>query len=222
MEPTKKITIDKKEIPPTNSAADYFAFCRVFVEKNYKDIIDDIMSVDYKTLHPEKFFSEYIWVVHATGFSSHVVGQIFPKLQKAYGDYESLANKNKDDVVEEVRKIVNNPDKIISVHNCAKLIVNLSFDEFKEKYLTDKKSMQKLPYIGKVTACHLSRNIGKLDEVKPDLHLVRMAKFWGFSSPEEMCKSVKPNDLPLGIVDLILFYGGKTFGTIEMKKEGDR
>jgi hypothetical protein len=86
-----------------------------------------------------------------------------------------------------------------------------------------------LPYIGKVTAYHLGRNIGLLESVKPDLHLERMAKHWGEKSPETLVKGIQDKHtasvgeyIPAGLVDLCLWYAASTFGTITIKKDGDR
>jgi hypothetical protein len=94
--------------------------------------------------------------------------------------------------------------------------------EFRERMFTTS-ALAELPYIGKVTCFHLGRNVGLLDCVKPDLHLVRMAEHWGFSDCTEMCKSMGAGSgLPLGIVDLVTWYASSTFGTLEIKREGSR
>jgi hypothetical protein len=37
-----------------------------------------------------------------------------------------------------------------------------------------------------------------------------------------MCKAVQPKGVPLGIVDLAFWYAASTFGTIELRGDGDR
>jgi endonuclease III len=65
--------------------------------------------------------------------------------------------------------------------------------------------LDSLPWIGPITKYHLARNIG-IDTVKPDRHLVRLAKRYGYNSPLELCKEIQKT-IPesLGVIDLILW-----------------
>lgn len=210
----------------------YFSAALKFVEDNYRDELERISSVKFEEVDDDFFFREYVWVVHATGFSAKAVGNFMPRLLKAYGWWDKLAFESFDDVMGRVAKVCNNKQKAKAIFDTAGIMKNalipenrnkaILWNDWKNENLSSPELLSKLPYIGKVTCFHLARNIGLLDFVKPDLHLVRMAKFWGFVDAVDMCKFVQPGGMPLGVVDLILWYSASTFGTVEIRQDGDR
>lgn len=197
-----------------------------FTSKFYPDEFRRIMITDFSSVTPDFFFCEFIWVVHASGFSAKTVGNVMPKLKKAYGKYDSLAVEPFESVFPRVRKVFNNRQKILSTHHGARMIMDgireSGWTDFRDEKLSSPELLRAFPHIGKVTCFHLARNIGLLDFVKPDLHLVRMAKHWGFGDCTTMCehmrdRSVSGKHLPLGLVDLALWYTASTFGTSTIK-----
>lgn len=229
MEPHKSIGAKdlKSYEPPTDKGIEaYFAAALVFARDHYQEEMDRISSTRFEDVTPEHFFQEYVWVVHATGFSAKAVGSFMPRLMVAYGDWMDLGAEPPEQVVERVRKVCNNPQKIKAV--CAMAmrlrngILTAGWESFKNTQLSKVEDLSRLPYIGKITRYHLGRNIGLLECVKPDLHLIRMAKHWNFDDCESMCKAVRPIGMPLGIVDLVLWYAASTFGTIDLRSDGDR
>ncbi len=213
----------------------YFAQALKFVLTFYKDEYDRIGSVRFDEVDEDFFFRDVIWVIHATGFSAKAVGKFMPRLVEAYSFWDKCANRTYEQVLERVKSVCNNPQKIRAIHKIACLmnqamnINNQSWADFKNEHLSSPEKLVALPYIGKITCYHLARNIGLLECVKPDLHLVRMAKYWGFNDCTEMCKSVQAEHLkqtgeyiPLGIVDLVEWFSASTFGTIQIRCDGDR
>lgn len=201
-----------------------------FTRENYGDEMDHISSIRLANVTRDFFFQEYMWVVHATGFSAKAVGKFLPKLIPAYGPWRELGNEDFKTSFDRIKLVCNNYQKAHAVWSMAKLLVGIPSDErswftFKYENLSSPSLLTKLPYIGKITCYHLGRNIGLLDCVKPDLHLVRMAKYWGFKDCESMCREMQNNafpDLPLGIIDLCLWYSASTFGTLEIREDGQR
>ncbi len=223
------------------SPEEYFEKAWDFTCRFYHDDLTRIMSVTLESVTPEFFFREYVWVVHATGFSAKAVGKFMPRLLEAYDDWDKLALDKFEEAFERVKKVCNNEQKAKAIHNqaCEMMVRSISFDEpdlarswwerYRKSELSTPEKLSKLPYIGKTTCFHLGRNIGLLECVKPDLHLIRMAEHWGFADCIEMCKAMQSShkkkhssELPLGIVDLALWYAASTFGTLEIKQEGKR
>jgi 3-methyladenine DNA glycosylase/8-oxoguanine DNA glycosylase len=61
------------------------------------------------------------------------------------------------------------------------------------------------PFIGPVTQYHLARNLG-FNVVKPDVHLVRLAKKFSFEDADALCSAISREvGLRKGLVDLVLW-----------------
>ncbi len=229
MEPRRKLGSEAEKFRPDVNAGPraYYESAKTFALEFYPDEVSRIASIKLEDVTPDFFFKEYVWVVHATGFSAGAVGKFIGKLGEAYGPWSHLASETMDDMMPRVAKVCNNPAKAKSVHAVAKLmaagIISDGWDVWRRDRLSTTTKLAELPYVGKVTCFHLGRNIGLLDCVKPDLHLVRLADQWGFATCEEMCDNMRGNDdVPLGIVDLYLWYAASTFGTTDLRKEGGR
>lgn len=64
--------------------------------------------------------------------------------------------------------------------------------------------LETLPYIGKITKYHLAKNLG-FDVVKPDRHLVRIAKEYGMNC-NEMCEQLsKETGDKVSVIDIVLW-----------------
>src|SRR5512135_63372 len=228
MEPHKALGSSTEAFrPPLDSARAYFEKALVFARAFYAEEMNQIASVKHESVDSKFFFREYTWVVHATGFSAKAVGKFMPRLVEAYGPYNELAERSLEDATGRVKVVCNNPQKIKAVHATSRLlrdgIKKLGWTEFKKEKLSTPDKLKDLPYVGPVTCFHLARNIGLLDCVKPDLHLIRLAEHWKFKDCTTMCKAMgEGSGLPLGIVDLVVWYAASTFGTLEVRKEGQR
>lgn len=230
MEPHKELSSTEEFIaqysPEFTNARVYFTKAKIFADKFYSEDIQRMQAVDWDAVGPGLFFEEYVWVACATGFSAKAVSKFIDRLIDKLGWYDELALEQFEDVFERVRSILNNRDKIKAMHKTAKMIregvFETGWDKWKQDYMSTPEKLQKLPYIGKITCFHLARNIGLMEVVKPDLHLVRMARHWGYKDCVTMCKDVRPKGMPLGIVDYIFWIAAATFGTISIKKEGER
>ncbi len=222
-----------------DSPSEYFRKAREFAEKHYWKEMANIWGTKFSDVSPGHFFLEYVWVVHATGFNAGVVAKMLPRLVPAYGlrddgsGWDLLADKPEPDMLASVLPVCNNQQKARAVQRTARIMRDAMFprdrtarvetwEEFRQERLSSAEKMTDLPYVGKITCHHLARNLGLLDSVKPDLHLVRMADHWGFKDCVAMCEAMRPPEMPLGIVDLILWYAASTFGTTEARRPGER
>jgi hypothetical protein len=240
MEPRRDLTSEEMADGPTpsDSPEEYFRKARAFTEKHYRREMDHIWSTKFEEVGPNHFFLELTWVIHATGFNSKVVAKLMPRLTAAYGigedgsGWDRLGREDEDLMLSRVLKVCNNPQKAKAVHSTAKLMAGAMFpadvgrteswEDFRQRRLSSPELLTKLPYVGKITCKHLARNIGILECVKPDLHLVRLADHWWFKDCDAMCLAMKPAEMPLGIVDLCLWFYASTFSTTWMKKDSGR
>jgi len=231
MEPHKALDSGIEELRPSfaDGPKAYFLKSLAFARKHYGDEVDRISGVRLEDVTAEFFFQEYVWVVHATGFSAKAVGKFMPRLMRAYGKWDRCGREPFKKVMARVELVCNNPQKAKAVHSTAARLSeelrDAHWEDWRSENLSDVVKLGELPYIGKITRFHLGRNIGLLECVKPDLHLIRMAEHWGFNDCESMCRKMRDgthDDVPLGIVDLVLWYAASTFGTLEIRREGQR
>ena len=211
----------------SDTPAHWFKKAVEFSNTFYSEEISRASKVSFEDLSPELFFSEYIWVVHATGFSAKAVSQFIPRLIPAYGSFDICGTSELDVLLSRVLPVCNNRQKAKAVWQMSKIIIkgigDRGWEAFKKSELYPVDSLSKLPYIGNITKYHLGRNIGILDCVKPDLHFVRMAAHWGYSDAHSMITDMNRNfSYPLGIADMIAWYYASSFGTLYMKKVGQR
>lgn len=240
MEPRRQLSDeDLKDGPsPSDTPVEYFRKAREFAEKHYWEEMVRIWGTKFQEVTPNFFFLEYVWVVHATGFNAAVVASMLPRLIPAYGlrkdggGWDVLAREPEIFTLDRVLLVCNNPQKAKAVRKMATIMADAMFptgdgpvrtwEEFRDQELSSPELLTRLPYVGKVTCHHLARNLGLLDSVKPDLHLIRLADHWGFKDCVEMCEAMRPPEMPLGIVDLVLWYAASTFGTLSARAAGSR
>lgn len=119
-----------------------------------------------------KFLDEYIWVVINSGMKEQVGRVIFGRIQEAMHNNlplsEVFAHKGKVAAIE----------KMIQCYE----------EKFAEFQNTEHKlaHLESLPWVGTITKYHLAKNLG-LTFIKPDRHLVRIAKGFGVTC-FEMCE----------------------------------
>ena len=227
----QKISIDQPSlskylIEDVNDPFEYFDKAKSFTFDHYKDEFDRIAAVKFEDVSPEFFFREVQWVIGATGFSAAAVSKFFPRLIEAYGDWKVLSSEEFEDVMKRVKGVCNNPQKAKAVWTISRQmnldIQQIGWDKYRDSLLNTPDKLENLPYIGKITKYHLARNIGLLDFIKPDLHLVRLAKHFGFKDSVDMCQQMSDGSMKLGLVDLCLWYFASHAGTLHLKKDGTR
>ena len=144
-------------------------------------------TADINNCSPEKFFEQYVWCVLNAGMKEQVASKIYARYFEKL-DPKTIGHLGKRKAVEDGLK------------NYIKWCGECKGSDNPVEYL------QSLPWIGPITKYHLARNIG-IDCVKPDRHLVRLAKHYGFDSPLKMCEEIQrfvPYER-LGTIDVILW-----------------
>jgi|SRR3984957_495106 len=222
MELQKKIVDDGFNLSLNQSYSEYFSEGLRFVNTHYKDDFDRIATTDFNTITSEFFFQETAWVICASGFNAKIVSKFFPKLMEICAPLQNVINGtlnvNTIDVAMRALELFNNKNKIKAIIDSA-FIIGIGTNKFgwsvyKDTQLNTPDKLKILPYIGDITKFHLARNIGLIENVKPDLHLNRAAKHWGFDNALELCSEIqKENGMPLGLIDLVLWYSLSSFGS---------
>jgi|ERR1700722_382708 len=223
MEIHKTIKDDTFKLSLNDSYSEYFSKALGFATKYYKEDMERISSTKFDELMPEFFFREYCWVVCTSGFNAKIVSRFFPELMVVVRPLFNVVEFNtKDvnalDIAIKASELINNKRKIKAIIDSA-FKIGESINEtgwliYRNTKLNTPDKLEELPFIGPITRYHLARNIGLLDCVKPDLHLNRAAENWGFQNPLELCQAIKTKyNIPLGIIDLVLWYALSSFGS---------
>lgn len=136
------------------------------------DEIKDILAKP-KRLSSEDFANAVAYVILASGFSQ--------KTAKKY--HRIIMDKiQENQCIEELLKVFNNKNKInsiVNVWNNRKLFCD---EYYKCKSLDEKLNyLQTLPYVGKITANHLARNLGE-NVVKYDIWVQRLGVLYSGNS----------------------------------------
>lgn len=174
---------------PLDSACCFFMDAYDFlIDHGYGDEIrwaETLKPLDEQT--EETFFQEYVWVVLNAGMKEQVARKIYKRFMEAR-DLAVIRHEGKREAVEQ------------ALEHGSEWYSRLLEAEDKIAYL------ETLPWVGPITKYHLARNLG-IDCVKPDRHLVRLAKRFGYPSPDALCRAIQSQFTwnRIGTIDLVLW-----------------
>ena len=189
--------------------------------REFYDSWESIARASVDVISEEFFFRNYLWCVYVSGFSAKAVTANYDKLLVAHnlvderGKFvpsEKASPPDKDQVF----KIWRNHAKFNAVFKTRKETTE-GWLPFRKRYLDarDPLAIQNIAFMGPALSMHLARNLGAVQLVKPDVHLVRLAKNFGFYTANDLCLGARESclrmaDWPLGKVDLLLWYAAAT------------
>jgi hypothetical protein len=155
------------------------------------DYIRDLLDRGTTGLTAHQFYRQYCFVVLCSYWKEQYARKEWEKFFET-GDFNVISNRKKRAA-------------IIKASDMAKSW----YDELMAREDKDKlEYIRTLPWMGgEALGYHLARNIG-IDCVKPDRHMKRFAKRFGFETPLELCQHVK-DDLggleKVGLIDLVFW-----------------
>lgn len=192
-----------------------FEAAKAYCEAEHPDEVDLANSISpetFKNLRSKRFLSEYCWVVYASGFKESTIKAIFPELQIAFKNFE-LKQLAQMKSTKPVLAIFNNERKANSFLEGSKVIAKCGFSAFKKRLHNEGVDMlEELPGIGPITKFHLAKNIGLVDEAKPDVWLVRAAKACSSEVQELVAFLSDKYGISRHTVDVILWRYGADKG----------
>ena len=143
--------------------------------------------------NPDDFFSEFMWVVLSSGMKNQVArlieGRIFEAWRVGCATSTAFRHVGKVKAIDYVKE---NRVEVFTQYLCA---------DDKLEYL------KSLPWIGDITKYHLAKNLGT-DVVKPDRHLVRIARKYSVSCFELCQRLADLTGLRVAAVDQVLWRAG--------------
>jgi predicted nucleic acid-binding OB-fold protein len=182
-----------------NKATEFFLTAVDKIQLPYFDEVETRRNMTFEKCTENVFFAEYVYAVMNLGMREQAMRPIYEKF---------IETLDIDDVKTRF------PKKQKAAISRAKTEFVRWFGEL--KCAKDKvEYLQSLPLIGKTTKWHLAQNLG-IDCVKPDIHLIRLSKRFGFTTPLEMCKKIQEeigNAEKLSVIDLILWRYCNLYGS---------
>ena len=150
---------------------------------------------------------EIAWVVLSSGMRASVVARVFDAVSRAFC-YWDVTRIQADVGGCSARALhaFHHPGKIRAIATNCGIVAEEELDTFKAHLrMRGPPWLTRFGYVGPVTCWHLGKNLG-LDVVKPDRHLVRMARAGGTRGPNELCALFAAiSGDRLSVVDLVLW-----------------
>lgn len=168
------------------SITDFYIDAFEFVSKNFYEELCWVDNRCFENQTASDFFREYVFVVLSAGMKNEVANKIYLRFMKNF-EPETVGHLGKRKAIQEAMKKYEH------------WFMTLKQMNNKLEYLAS------LPFIGPITKYHLARNLG-LDYAKPDRHLERLSRCFGFATPQGMCEYLSIIfGMRIGTVDLVLW-----------------
>jgi len=155
-----------------------------------------------------EFLRESAWVILCSGFRESVVRRVFDYISLCFCDWESATAiaEAKSLCINSASRSFRNETKLTAILTIAQMVHRNGFTAVKAAVLADPiKELAKLPHIGPITVWHLAKNLG-LDVAKPDRHLVRVARQFGYTGAAQLCAALaEASGEQIKVIDLIVW-----------------
>jgi hypothetical protein len=170
--------------------------------------LDWQISRNINSFTESELLRETAWVILYSGFRESVIRSHFAFITTCFCNWESSQSicESQNLCRTTALSSFRNERKIDARLNTAAYIRERGFEEYKTEIIRDPlPALSRLPFIGKITANHLPKNLG-CDVAKADRHLQRFASSLGYRHPQEICSLISnaPGD-PIRVVDLVLW-----------------
>lgn len=154
------------------------------------------------------FLREAAWVILCSGFREVVVRKVFNYMSLCFCDWESAQEirRNRASCIATASVRFRNPRKLSAIADIADQVAETGFRVLQAQLKRSPvQELQKLPFVGPVTAFHLAKNLG-IDVAKNDRHLVRLATTLGFPDAHALCDEIAAAvGEPISVVDIVLW-----------------
>jgi hypothetical protein len=171
-------------------AEQYFNLKAAIIEAGYAHEINWIANIQ-PCDNEFDFSDEATWVILNSGMKEQIARQIWNRIQEAWSNKKptssAFGHQGKVKAIDYIRK---NKQEI--------------FEQYVD-CLDQLEFLESLPFIGKITKYHLAKNLG-MDVVKPDRHLVRIAKQYNFDDCFKMCQYLRSETGDkLSLIDMVIW-----------------
>lgn len=169
--------------------------------------IDWQEQLTLESVNEQHVLREQAWVVLSSGMRAAIVARLFEQVTRAFWDWDAAAiQENPSRCVARALAAFSHPGKVNAIATNCQMLAEEGLDEWKQELRAQGPTrLMRFRYIGPVTCWHLAKNVG-LDVVKPDRHLLRMARASGTRDPDSLCALfANMTGDRLAVVDLVLW-----------------
>jgi len=178
------------------------------INEGYLDEIDWQESISYADVDESYFLREAAWVILSSGMREKVIRNLFPTISHTFFNWQSSEKiiDNQNICRETALSIFNSPPKIDAIIYIANSIYRESFlVVYNSVYEMGTSYIMKFPFMGPATSLHFAKNLG-LSVAKPDRHLKRIAREFGYNSPDKLCSEIAEMlGEKISVVDLVFW-----------------
>lgn len=186
------------------------------------------LFMKHEDLTPDRLLAEVSFAVLASGFRVETIQKRWEQFTEIFLDWKPLklyeatikvypvtpggvAYRPVDRIKASALRIFNNERKINAILENAMILTKIITDEddekwpeFRDSIYEDVDNLKIFHYIGDTLKYHVARNIG-VDTIKPDVHLMKIAKHYGYDVFEMAELLSEQFDIPKHTVDTILW-----------------
>ena len=186
----------------------YLKVKETVIYQGFAEEIDWQDNIQFSDISESNFLREAAWVILSSGMRETVIRKKFPAISTAFLFWRSAHQivKHLEPCRLHALSVFRHEQKINAIISIAKQIADDGFEKIKVRIQNGGiKYIQQMPFMGPATSYHLAKNIG-LDFVKPDRHLLRIAKAAGYNSPKLLCEDIA-NSVGdrISVVDLVIW-----------------
>jgi hypothetical protein len=154
------------------------------------------------------FLRESAWVILCSGFKEVTVRRHFDFISLCFCDWECAGTivASAQECRMSAIQVFRNAAKIDAIVDAATRVAAAGFEAVRLAIASDPiGTLRTFRFIGPITAFHLAKNLG-FDVAKPDRHLVRLVRRFGFTDASHLCGSIgRAVGEKTRVVDLILW-----------------
>lgn len=182
---------------------EFYKHAKIYcIDHGYIFEISMVKNRKFEDVTPDSFFKAFVYVVLNSGMKNQVAHKIYCNFLEKFGQEENVALND----IKSGLGVIGHPGKRQAINNAFFQHMQW-FTMLKEKESLDDRLvfLESLPWIGPITRYHLARNLG-IDVAKPDRHMMRVAKHFGYDDVQEMCEELSEQTADrIGVVDIILW-----------------
>jgi hypothetical protein len=160
-------------------------------------------SVDVQT-----FLSEHAWVILSSGMNVKVVEKLFVSLAPIFRHWKNVDYilKHKIQIKLAASQRFAHSSKLDAIiHMSVYVAAHGLADTMNSIQQSGTEFLEQFPFLGPATSKHFAKNLG-FNISKPDRHLVRISKKFGYLSTDNLCREIseKTGD-KMNVIDVVLW-----------------